>query len=120
MIQQITAFSPEDTAILEQSWRGRQMLAYQQAYGGGYDFCRFFRATGCGGTGWLFLFNATLLICQRERSGRRDPHFSKCTCRLVNARQLLPVLGRSQLSKAAPCNIPADASDHRRRSARMK
>lgn len=41
MIQQITAFSPEETAILEQSWRGRQMLAYQQAYGGGYDFCRF-------------------------------------------------------------------------------
>ena len=35
MIQQITAFSPEETAILEQSWRGRQMLAYQQAYGGG-------------------------------------------------------------------------------------
>ena len=63
MIQQITAFSPEETAILEQSWRGRQMLAYQQAYGGGYDFCRFFRVTGCGGTGWLFLFNATLLIC---------------------------------------------------------
>jgi hypothetical protein len=63
MIQQITAFSPEETAILEQSWRGRQMLAYQQAYGGGYDFCRFFRATDCGGTGWLFLFNATLLIC---------------------------------------------------------
>ena len=39
------------------------MLAYQKAYGGNYDFCRFFRVTGCGGTGWLFLFNATLLIC---------------------------------------------------------
>ena len=63
MIQQITAFSASETAILEQSWRGRQMLAYQKAYGGSYDFCRFFRVTGCGGTGWLFLFNATLLIC---------------------------------------------------------
>ena len=63
MIQQITAFSAAETAILEQSWRGRQMLAYQKAYGGSYDFCRFFRVTGCGGTGWLFLFNATLLIC---------------------------------------------------------
>ena len=39
------------------------MLAYQKAYGGGYDFCRFFRVTGCSGRGWLFLFNATLLIC---------------------------------------------------------
>ena len=63
MIQQITAFSPEETAVLEQSWRGRQILAYQKAYGGSYDFCRFFRVNGCGGTGWLFLFNATLLIC---------------------------------------------------------
>ena len=37
MIQQITAFSPEETAILEQSWRGRHMRAYPQSYGGGYD-----------------------------------------------------------------------------------
>ena len=29
--------------MLEQTWRGRQMLSYQRAYGGGYDFCRFFR-----------------------------------------------------------------------------
>lgn len=63
MIQQINAFTAAEVAVLEQSWRGRQMLAYQKAYGGSYDFCRFFRVTGGGGTGWLFLFNATLLIC---------------------------------------------------------
>ncbi|MFR6588549.1 MAG: hypothetical protein ACLUSL_12775 [Ruminococcus sp.] len=41
MIQQIATFTPEETAVLEQTWRGRQMLSYQRAYGGGYDFCRF-------------------------------------------------------------------------------
>ncbi len=66
MIQQITSFSAADAAVLEQSRRGRQMLAYQKAYGGSYDFCRFFRLTYPTGTGWLFLFNATLLICAEE------------------------------------------------------
>ena len=42
MIQQISAFAPEETAVLEQTFRGRQILAYAKAYGGGYDFCRFF------------------------------------------------------------------------------
>lgn len=63
MIQQVTTFSAAEAAVLERSWRGRQILAYQKAYGGKYDFCRFFRVTGKGGIGWLFLFNATLLIC---------------------------------------------------------
>lgn len=97
MIQQITAFSPEETAILEQSWRGRQMLAYQQAYGGGYDFCRFFRATDCGGTGWLFLFNATLLICaegsvpEEEIRTFAEMHLP---FRIECPAELLPVLGQ--------------------------
>ena len=65
MIQQISAFAPEETAVLEQTFRGRQILAYEKAYGGGYDFCRFFRVTDeeTGRRGWLFLLNATLLIC---------------------------------------------------------
>lgn len=49
--------------MLEQSRCGRQMLAYQNVYGGSYDFCRFFRLTAPAGRGWLFLFNATLLVC---------------------------------------------------------
>ena len=52
--------------MLEQTWRGRQMLSYQRAYGGGYDFCRFFRLQYPEGTGWMFLFNATLLICAAQ------------------------------------------------------
>lgn len=52
--------------MLEQTWRGRQMLSYQRAYGGGYDFCRFFRLQYSEGTGWMFLFNATLLICAAQ------------------------------------------------------
>ncbi len=66
MIQQITSFTPAEIAVLEQSRRGRQMLAYEKAYGGSYDFCRFFRLTYPEGRGWLFLFNATLLICAEE------------------------------------------------------
>ena len=97
MIQQITAFSPEETAILEQSWRGRQMLAYQQAYGGGYDVCRFFRVTGYGGTGWLFLFNATRLICaecgvpEEEIRTFAEMHLP---FRIECPAELLPVLGQ--------------------------
>ena len=52
--------------MLEQTWRGRQMLSYQRAYGSGYDFCRFFRLQYPEGTGWMFLFNATLLICAAQ------------------------------------------------------
>lgn len=63
MIQQISSFSAAEMHHLEQSWRGRQMLAYQKAYGGNYPFCRFFRVTNLNGIGWLFLFNSTLLIC---------------------------------------------------------
>lgn len=63
MIQQITAFCAAEQAVLEKSWRGRQILAYYKAYGGNYDFCRFFRIQGENGVGWLFLFNSTLLIC---------------------------------------------------------
>ena len=108
MIQQITAFSPEETAILEQSWRGRQMLAYQQAYGGGYDFCRFFRATGCGGTGWLFLFNATLLICAEGSVPEEEIRTFAVPHRMPG--RTAPGSGTDpELSKAAPCNIPADA-----------
>ena len=43
MIQQIQSFTLNETAVLESTWRGRQILAYYRAYGGVYDFCRFFR-----------------------------------------------------------------------------
>ena len=69
----------------------------QQAYGGGYDFCRFFRATDCGGTGWLFLFNATLLICaegsvpEEEIRTFAEMHLP---FRIECPAELLPVLGQ--------------------------
>lgn len=66
MIRQITEFQPEERIRLEQTQRGRQILAYEKAYGGSYDFCRFFRLQYPEGTGWMFLLNATLLICAEE------------------------------------------------------
>ncbi len=63
MIQQIHTFTAEETKILARSYRGMQILAYYKAYGGSYDFCRFFRLSDSTGRGWMLLFNATLLIC---------------------------------------------------------
>lgn len=63
MIQQITTLQADTIAFLEENWRGRRILAYYDAYGGTYDFCRFYKLSYETGTGWLLLFNSTLLIC---------------------------------------------------------
>ncbi len=63
MIRQIENFTPEEILFLEKTWRGRQILSYYDAYGAGYDFCRFFRVADRSETGILLLFQATLLIC---------------------------------------------------------
>lgn len=95
MIQQIQSFTTAEMAVLEQSWRGRQILAYFQAYGGTYDFCRFFRLAYPEGIGWMLLFNATLLVCTddsipaqelREFVAMHLPFRVEC------AQQLLPEL----------------------------
>lgn len=72
-----------------------------------------FPATDCGGTGWLFLFNATLLICAEGSVPEEEirtfaemhlPFRIECPGRTAPGSGTDP-----ELSKAAPCNIPADA-----------
>lgn len=97
MIQQIPSFTPDETAILEQTFRGRQILSYEHVYGGGYDFCRFFRVIDpeSGKRGWLFLLNATLLICtEAEIAGEeiRDFAAMHLPFRIECPQYLLPIL----------------------------
>lgn len=42
------------------------MLSYWKAYGGSYDFCRFFYLEYETGTGYMLLINDTLLICTEQ------------------------------------------------------
>ncbi|MCD8218994.1 MAG: N-acetyltransferase [Ruminococcus sp.] len=62
MIQQMQSFTADEIAVLEKSWRGRQILSYYRAYGASYHFCRFFRLIYPEGIGWMLLFNATLFV----------------------------------------------------------
>ncbi len=63
---QIYDFSETECQTLEQSWRGKKLLAYFKAYGGRYDFCRFFRLEYDGAVGYMFLMNATLIIASND------------------------------------------------------
>ncbi len=99
MIQQVKSFQLSEIQKLEQSWRGRQILAYQKAYGGEYDFCRFFRIHTSEGTGWMMLFNATLLICTETKLSTEElvvfvtmhlPFRIECPGFLVEALAALP------------------------------
>lgn len=118
MIQQITSFTAGEIAFLEQSWRGRQMLAYQKAYGGTYDFCRFFRVTSPEGRGWMFLFNATLLICAEENVAAEEicaftamhlPFRVECPPFLLDALGQIP--NYQKLHRAAFSLTPAATSE---------
>lgn len=118
MIQQITSFTPREKAFLEQSWRGRQMLAYQKAYGGAYDFCRFFRVIASEGNGWMFLFNATLLICAEETVPSEEicaftamhlPFRVECPSFLLEALAQIP--NYQKLHRAAFTLTPSATSD---------
>lgn len=66
MITQIHTLTAAEIATLKQTWRGKKILSYFRAYGGSYDFCRFFRLTEEAYTGWMLLFNSTLLICAEQ------------------------------------------------------
>ncbi len=66
MITQIHTFKESELAILNTTWRGKKIRSYFQAYGGNYAFCRFFRLTEAEQTGWMLLFNSTLLICAEQ------------------------------------------------------
>lgn len=118
MIQQITSFLAEEVAVLEQSWRGRQMLSFQRAYGGTYDFCRFFRLTYAEGTGWMFLFNATLLICTegiippdeiREFVAMHLPFRIECPSFLVSVLEQIP--NYQKLHRATFALVPSAPSE---------
>ena len=66
MITQMQNLTDAEHAILNQTWRGKKILSYLQAYGFDYEFCRSFRLTEGEKTGWMLLFNATLLICAEQ------------------------------------------------------
>lgn len=66
MIIRVYDFSEEEKAIIKQSWRGKKLLAYFKAYGGEYDFCRFFRISYENAIGYMFLLNSTLVICSND------------------------------------------------------
>ena len=61
MIKQIQTISDSALSLLSRSWRGKKMLSYWKAYGGSYDFCRFFYLEYETGTGYMLLINDTLL-----------------------------------------------------------
>ncbi len=63
MIKQIDNINQADRNYLVKSYYGRKFLAYLQAYGTDYDFCRFFRLEYDNCTGYMFQINATLVVC---------------------------------------------------------
>lgn len=63
MIKLIQNESELDTELLMKSLSGRKMIAYMNAYGAGYDFCRFYKITEEMGAGFMFIINSTLIIC---------------------------------------------------------
>ena len=63
MIKLIEQESEFDRALLLKTLSGHKMLAYVKAYGTGYDFCRFYKITDEKGTGFMFMINSTLIIC---------------------------------------------------------
>lgn len=59
MIKQIKSPEDIDRKFLAESWCGKRILSYLDAYGTGYDFCRFFWSSGS----IILLINSTMLIC---------------------------------------------------------
>lgn len=67
MIKLIQSENELDMGLLMESLSGRKMIAYMNAYGAGYDFCRFYRITDVSGIGFMFIINSTLIICTDGR-----------------------------------------------------
>ncbi|MDE6671780.1 MAG: N-acetyltransferase [Ruminococcus sp.] len=55
-----------DRNLLLKTLSGRKMLAYLKAYGTGYDFCRFYKISDGNATGFMFMINSTLIICDDD------------------------------------------------------
>ena len=56
-----------DSELLNKTLCGKKMLSYMRAYGPNYEFCRFYKITdNYGGVGYMFIINATLIICADE------------------------------------------------------
>lgn len=66
MIVRIYDLTDEQKSVLQKSWRGKKLLAYFKAYGGGYDFCQFFRLSYENAEGFMFLLNSTLIISSED------------------------------------------------------
>lgn len=67
MIKLIEQESEFDRNLLLKTLSGRKMLAYLRAYGTGYDFCRFYKISDENGTGFMFMINSTLIICDDNK-----------------------------------------------------
>lgn len=63
MITSVNAAEEVERGALSLDWYGRKILAYLDAYGAGYDFCRFYVCQEGEVTGYLMHLNATLVIC---------------------------------------------------------
>lgn len=63
MIKQIFNLDDFDVSALQQSYYGRKLLSYLNAYGTNYDFCRFYSVQDIGVNAYMFQINSTLVIC---------------------------------------------------------
>ena len=68
MIRQITDASVlnSDREILLKSYYGRKLLAYLEAYGTQYDFCRFYELVYENTRAYMFQINSAALVCAYE------------------------------------------------------
>lgn len=63
MIKQIDDKNQIDREFLVRTYYGRKFLAYMEAYGTSYNFCRFFTISYDNISAYMFQINATLIIC---------------------------------------------------------
>jgi len=63
MIKQIFNLEDFDIQSLQNSYYGRKLISYLNAYGTSYDFCRFYSIQDIGIYAYMFQINATLVVC---------------------------------------------------------
>lgn len=60
MITAAEMLSDEDIVFLGRTWRGLRIISYYKAYGGRYDFCKFFRVRYPSAYGIILIINSTI------------------------------------------------------------
>lgn len=63
MIKQLFDSEDFDKSSLMQTYYGRKLLSYLNAYGTNYEFCRFYSVQGNGVYTYMFQINSTLVVC---------------------------------------------------------